>query len=102
MTASCAAGASLASTPAQCGQRVMPKSKTSDLIAPSLANLPNALNAEYWLKKVQIQEQLGMYEVTEVLALSGLVQHTSLWYALTMCVSVNPQMCKAAGSCGSL
>lgn len=81
----------------------MPKSKTSDLIAPSLANLPNALNAEYWLKKVQIQEQLGMYEVTEVLlALSGLVQHTSLWYALTMCVSVNPQMCKAAGSCGSL
>ncbi|KAL0028209.1 hypothetical protein WJX79_001912 [Trebouxia sp. C0005] len=55
-------GASLASTPAQSGQRVMPRSKTSDLIAPSLANLPNALDADYWLKKVQIQEQLGMYK----------------------------------------
>ncbi|DBA75241.1 hypothetical protein WJX77_008108 [Trebouxia sp. C0004] len=55
-------GASLASTPAQCGQRVMPRSKTSDLIAPSLANLPNALDADYWLKKIQIQEQLGMYK----------------------------------------
>ncbi len=54
----------------------MPRSKTSDLIAPSLANLPNALDADYWLKKVQIQEQLGMYKVTEVLlALSSPVQH---------------------------
>ncbi|DBB17227.1 TPA: hypothetical protein ACH3X3_014285 [Trebouxia sp. C0006] len=40
----------------------MPRSKTNDLIAPSLANLPNALDADYWLKKVQIQEQLGMYK----------------------------------------
>ena len=54
----------------------MPRSKTSELIAPSLANLPNALDADYWLKKVQIQEQLGMYKVTEVLpTLFSLVQH---------------------------
>ncbi len=63
----------------------MPRSKTSDLIAPSLANLPNALDADYWLKKVQIQEQLGMYKVTEVLL--DRCNITSLWYAFTsMCV----------------
>lgn len=95
MTASCAAGASLASTPAQSGQRVMPRSKTSDLIAPSLANLPNALDADYWLKKVQIQEQLGMYKVTKVLlALPSLVQHyfSLVWIHLVCFLS--PQMCK--------
>ena len=45
----------------------MPKSKNSDLIAPSLANLPNALSAEYWLNKVHVQEQLGNYEVYSLL-----------------------------------
>lgn len=96
MTASCAAGASLASTPAQCGQRVMPRSKTNDLIAPSLANLPNALDADYWLKKVQIQEQLGMYKVTEVLPeLSCPVQpYFSLVYIHFMCLSFNPRCAK--------
>ena len=57
-------GASLASTPAQSGQRLLPKSRTGDLIAPSLANLPNALSAEYWLRKIQLQEQLGDYDVS--------------------------------------
>lgn len=62
----------------------MPRSKTSDLIAPSLANLPNALDADYWLNKVQVQEQLGMYKVMEVLLARCKI--TSLWYAFTLCV----------------
>ena len=59
------AGAALASTPAQSGQRYLPnsKSKTNDLIAPSLAKLPNALDAEYWLNKIKVQEDLGNYQV---------------------------------------
>lgn len=59
------AGAAIASTPAQSGQRYLPhsKSKTSDFIAPSLAKLPNALDAEYWLHKVKVQEDLGNYQV---------------------------------------
>ena len=57
------AGAALASTPAQNGQHFMPKSKTTDLIAPSLAKLPNALDAEYWLNRIKVQEDLGSYLV---------------------------------------
>lgn len=63
------AGAALASTPAQSGQRYLPhaKSKTNGLIAPSLAKLPNALDAEYWLNKIKVQEDLGNYQVTYVM-----------------------------------
>ena len=56
-------GAAVASTPAQSGQRYLPKSKTHDLIAPSLAKLPNALDAEYWLNKIKVQEDLGNHQV---------------------------------------
>lgn len=57
------AGAALASTPAQSGQRYLPKSRTNNLIAPSLAKLPNALDAEYWLNKIKVHEDLGNYQV---------------------------------------
>ena len=63
MTLLLSAGAALASTPAQSGQRYLPKSKPADLIAPSLARLPNALDAEYWLNKIKAQEDLGNYQV---------------------------------------
>ena len=56
-------GAAAASTPAQPGQKFLPKSQTSDLIAPSLANLPNALSAEYWLSKAQAHEEAGDLQV---------------------------------------
>ena len=62
-------GAALASTPAQSGQRYLPKSRTADLIAPSLAKLPNALDAEYWLNKIKVQEDLGNYQVESLLVL---------------------------------
>lgn len=62
------AGAALASTPAQSGQRCLPKSKTNDLIAPSLAKLPNALDAEYWLNRIKVQEDLGNYQVNRLFA----------------------------------
>lgn len=73
------AGAALASTPAQYGQRLMPRSKTSDLIAPSLANLPNALSAEYWLKKIQVHEQLGNLEVTVVMLVLSVPHFLNLY-----------------------
>ena len=33
------------------------------MIAPSLAKLPNALDAEYWLNRIKVQEDLGNYQV---------------------------------------
>ena len=71
------AGAALASTPAQSGQRCLPKSKTKDLIAPSLAKLPNALDAEYWLNRIKVQEDLGNYQVNRLFAVSvGVIDRT--------------------------
>lgn len=67
-------GAAAASTPAQAGQKFLPKSQTGDLIAPSLANLPNALSAEYWLTKAQSHEEAGDLQVS--LYVSHLLQLT--------------------------
>ena len=67
-------GAAAASTPAQAGQKFLPKSQTSDLIAPSLANLPNALSSEYWLTKAQSHEEAGDLQVS--LCVSHLLQST--------------------------
>ena len=76
------AGAAAASTPKQSGQRLLPKSKATDLIAPSLANLPNALNADYWLNKINVQEQLGRYQVGAALGcLSSIYSIVSHYFA---------------------
>ena len=61
------AGAAAASTHSQSAQRIVSKSRATDLIAPSLVNLPNALSAEYWLNKVRVQEQLGNHQVRTAL-----------------------------------
>ena len=63
----CFAGAAAASTPSQSAQRIVSKSRATDLIAPSLVNLPNALSADYWLNKVRVQEQLGNHQVRTAL-----------------------------------
>ena len=63
------AGATAASTPSQGGQLYLPKSRPTDLIALSLAQLPNALSAEYWLNKIKVQEDLGNFQVSGLLQL---------------------------------
>ncbi|KAK9814692.1 hypothetical protein WJX72_009948 [[Myrmecia] bisecta] len=55
-------GATPSRTPALAGSRILQGTPHAGLVASSLQHLPNALDAEYWICKADVEEGQGHFE----------------------------------------